>query len=88
MKLPALCLAATFAGGVALGLFSPLVNFSTSVQANRAAFFLALMLLAVCLILLRQNLIALAATLSLGAWLSLGVIARGARRNLDLKIMS
>lgn len=75
MKLPVVCLAAIFAGGVALGLFSPLVNLSTSLPANHAAFFLALAMLAVSVILLRKNLVTLAAIFSLGTWLSLGVIA-------------
>lgn len=66
MKLPALCLAATFAGGVALGLFSPLANLSTSAAANRVFFFAAVTLLALCVILLRKNLTTFAAILSLG----------------------
>lgn len=75
MRLPALCLASLFAGGVALGLLTPLNNFSTSVGAIRAAFLSAVVLITLCVILLRKNFLSSASVCSLGVWLVLGVIA-------------
>jgi hypothetical protein len=45
VKLPAVCLAATFAGGVALGLFSPLGAFASSASLIRAVLLVAVALL-------------------------------------------
>src|SRR5258706_1176173 len=45
VKLPALCLAAAFAGGVAVGLFTALANLRSSLAAVVAAFVLSIALL-------------------------------------------
>ncbi|GAC1634119.1 MAG: DNA internalization-related competence protein ComEC/Rec2 [Candidatus Acidiferrum sp.] len=75
MKLPALCLAAAFAGGAALGLFSAL----RTLAANRGWLVVALALmivgLALAAILLRSNRIVAAGGVSLGCWVVLGVMA-------------
>jgi len=75
VKLPAVCLAATFAGGVALGLFTWPGNFS--VFAIRGGFVLAAALLAVSAALTQKELVRTAGCFSLAAWLVLGVL--GAR---------
>ena len=75
MKLPALCIAVSFAGGIALGLFTPLNNFTTFVPTTRVAFLLAMVLLALSVLLLYKNFVVVAGSISLSAWLTLGVIA-------------
>ena len=75
MKLPALCLVSVFAGGIALGLFTPLSYLPISAPETRAAFLLVLALLVVSTIFLGKNFLALSWTFSLGSWLVLGVIA-------------
>ena len=62
MKLPAVCLAAIFAGGVALGLYVPLNN----PLAFRLLFVLTAALLAASAILLRKDWINSAASVSVG----------------------
>ena len=75
MKLPAVCLAAAFAGGIALGLFSPLQQLATNELAAFAAIALAVILLLVAAALLRSNRTTPAGAFSLGAWTCLGMLA-------------
>ena len=74
MKLPAVCLAAAFAGGVALGLFTPLGDFGSSVALIRATFLAVLALLLLSAILLRNDRLNLAGSFSLAAWFVLGLL--------------
>jgi len=74
VKLPAVCLAATFAGGVAFGLFTPLAHLNVSIVALRAGFLFAITLLAVSSLLLRKGLVCAAGSFSLCAWLMLGLL--------------
>jgi len=55
VKLPAVCLAATFAGGVALSLFTPVAHLNVSFVALRAGFLFAITLLALSSLLLRKG---------------------------------
>ena len=55
MKLPAVCLAAMFAGGVALGLFIPVAHLNVSIAAMRAGFFFTITLLALSSLFLRST---------------------------------
>ena len=75
MKLPALCLAAAFAGGVALGLYSPLQKLAADHVAQFAVVAGIMVFLSLAAILLRSNRIALAGGFSLGSWASLGLLA-------------
>ncbi|HWZ98814.1 MAG TPA: DNA internalization-related competence protein ComEC/Rec2 [Candidatus Dormibacteraeota bacterium] len=75
MKLPAVCITAAFAGGVALGLFSPLARYCTSSAIVLATFVCVPILLALSLFLLRRALVTSAMSISLGAWLVLGVLS-------------
>ena len=75
MKLPAVCLAATFAGGVALGLFTPIAHLNVSIVALRAGFLFALAPLVLSSLLLRKGLVCAAGSFSLGAWLMLGLLS-------------
>jgi competence protein ComEC len=75
VKLPAVCLAATFAAGVALGLFTSLAHLNTSIAAIRAGFVLATVLVALSAILVLRAFARTAGCLSLGAWLVLGILA-------------
>ncbi len=74
MKLPAVCLAATFAGGVALGLFTPVAHLNVSIAAMRVGFIFAITLLALSSLLLRKGLVCAAGSFSLGAWAMLGLL--------------
>src|SRR5215475_8463625 len=83
VKLPVVCLAAAFAGGVALGLYSPISNLAASIAVPRFLFVLASTLLVAGIILLRRNLVTPAAMASLSSWLALGLLAAlGASRPL------
>ncbi|MBS1841730.1 MAG: ComEC/Rec2 family competence protein, partial [Acidobacteria bacterium] len=73
MKLPAVCLAATFADGVALGLFSPLRNYNTPFLV-RVSFLLVICLLGLAAFFLLKNFLLGAAVSSLGTWLVLGLL--------------
>ncbi|HWT89431.1 MAG TPA: DNA internalization-related competence protein ComEC/Rec2 [Candidatus Angelobacter sp.] len=74
MKLPAVCLAATFAGGVALGLFTPVAHLNVSIVAMRVGFVFAITLLALSSLLLRKGFVCAAGSFSLGAWAMLGLL--------------
>jgi len=74
VKLPAVCLAATFAGGVALSLFTPVAHLNVSFVALRAGFLFAITLLALSSLLLRKGLVCVAGSFSLSAWLILGLL--------------
>ena len=75
MKLPAVCLAATFAGGVALGLFTALADLRSSVAAMVAGFVLSIALLAVSGVFVKRNLVSVAGSACLSAWLVLGILS-------------
>ncbi len=75
MKLPALCLVAAFAGGVALGLYSPLQKLATDSHAQFAALAAIAVFLSLSVVLLRLNRIVFAGSASLGAWITLGLLA-------------
>jgi hypothetical protein len=74
VKLPAACLAATFACGAALGLFTPVTHLNVSFVARRAGFLFAITLLAFSSRLLRKGLVCAAGGFSLGVWLMLGLL--------------
>jgi hypothetical protein len=74
VKLPAVCLAATFSGGVALGLYTSLADLNSSVVALRAGFSFTIALLLLSAVLLRKEFVRMAACFSLGAWLALGTL--------------
>lgn len=74
MKLPAVCLAAAFAGGAALGLYTPLNSLATSVFAFRFLFLLAGLLLLAGAILLQIDFVTVAGSASLLSWLTLGIL--------------
>ena len=67
MKLLAVCLAALFAGGAALGLFTPVAHLNVSFVAKRAGFLFAIALLALSSLLLRKGLVCAAGSFSLAA---------------------
>ena len=73
MKLPAVCLTAAFAGGIALGLFSS--AHSWSFLAIRLIVVIAGSLLAISLYAICRGCVSIAGGISLGAWLSLGTLA-------------
>ncbi|HLK05409.1 MAG TPA: DNA internalization-related competence protein ComEC/Rec2 [Candidatus Acidoferrum sp.] len=75
MKLPAVCLAAVFAGGAALGLFSPLARFAANPGAVRAVIVVAIFASCFSVFLLRKDRFAFAGSVSLSGWLCLGVAA-------------
>lgn len=88
MKLPALCIAASFAGGITLGRFTPLSKFVNSVPTTRGAFLLALAFLAASVLLLYKKFVVAVGSVSLSAWLTLGVVAAWCGSPPCLKIMS
>src|SRR5262249_25248005 len=75
VKLPALCIAAAFSGGVALGLYTPLDNLAASATAGRFFVCVSLALLTACAILFLKNRILFACGFSLLVWLNLGLFA-------------
>ena len=74
MKLPAVGLAAAFASGVALGLYSPLQRYCSSVVMLRGAFLFALLLLLFSVGMLKADRLRLSASTSVCAWLLLGLL--------------
>jgi hypothetical protein len=74
VKLPAFRLAATFARGVALGLFASLAHLNISVVAMRARFLFATAILLLSAVLVRKEFIRVTGCNSLSAWVVLGIL--------------
>jgi competence protein ComEC len=77
MKLPAVAIAASFSGGIALGLWCSALQRFPSPVALRTEALLALLVLTGAFLLLRFGKTAAAAGLSLNAWILLGVMGAG-----------
>ena len=75
MKLPAVAIAAAFAGGIALGLCVPVARLATSRAWLAAVFAIAVVSLLAALLFTHRNKLVLAGLLSLSAWLALGSLA-------------
>lgn len=75
MKLPAVCLVAAFAGGIALGIFSPVHSWSDSSLAIRLLAIVTCCLLTGSLYAICRGFILFAGGISLLVWFSLGTLS-------------
>jgi competence protein ComEC len=74
VKIPAVAIAALFAGGIALGLYSPIIQNAPSRAFLAGSFLTTLLVLFVGIFLARLGRLTLAAVASLASWIFLGVI--------------